>query len=130
MRIEPRYLFATAMAVTTLGLTGAIPAVAQPAPAAESKMAPAETSIPFVNMGGIRDWQAVDDTTLYVQDNGRKWYLARLLSPCTDLTFATGIGFETRGVNRLDKFGSVVVGGQRCPLASFIASGPPPAKKR
>ena len=52
------------------------------------------------------------------------------MAPCTDLTFATVIGFETKGVNRLDKFGSVVVSGQRCPLSSFVASGPPPPKAK
>jgi hypothetical protein len=87
-----------------------------------------ETSIPFADMGGIRDWKAIDDSTLYVQDIRRNWYIAKLIQPSPDLTFATKIGFETKGTNQLDKFGTVVVGGQRIPLTSFVASGPPPAK--
>ena len=124
MRIESRFIFATLMAATAFAMTGGVQAAEQ------AVQAEIETSIPFVDMGGIRDWQAIDDSALYVQDSGRKWYLAKLMAPCTDLTFATVIGFETKGVNRLDKFGSVVVSGQRCPLSSFVASGPPPPKAK
>ena len=76
------------------------------------------------------DWRAIDDSSLYVQDASRKWYIARLIAPSPDLTFATSIGFETKGTNQLDRFGSVVVGGQRIPLTSFIASAPPPPKAK
>lgn len=130
MRIESRYVFATLMAATAFVMTGGVHAAEQAVRAEEAAAAAAETSIPFANMGGIRDWSAVDDTTLYVQDSSRNWYLAKLLAPCTDLTFATTIGFETKGVNRLDKFAAVIVSGQRCPLSSFVASGPPPRKGR
>lgn len=126
MRIEPRFILATALAATAFVMTGGVHAAEQ---AVQAETA-AETSIPFVDMGGIRDWQAIDDSSLYVQDSRRAWYLAKLLAPCTDLTFATTIGFETKGVNRLDKFGAVVVNGQRCSLSSFVASGPPPPKAR
>lgn len=126
MRIEPRFILATMMAATAFVMTGGVRAAEQ---AVQAETA-TETSIPFVDMGGIRDWQAIDDSSLYVQDSRRSWYLARLIAPCTDLTFATTIGFETKGVNRLDKFGSVVVNGQRCALTSFIASGPPPPKAK
>lgn len=130
MRIEPRYILATVMAATAFVMTGGMQAAAQAVKAEEGKVAAAETSIPFADMGGIRDWSAIDDTTLYVQDIRRNWYIAKLIAPCTDLTFATTIGFETKGVNRLDKFGAVVVGGQRCALSSFVASGPPPPKNK
>ncbi|MBO9574921.1 MAG: hypothetical protein J7494_04215 [Sphingobium sp.] len=130
MRIDSRYIFATVMAAIAFVMTGGVQAAEQAVKAEEARIAPAETSIPFANMGGIRDWSAVDDTTLYVQDSSRNWYIAKLLAPCTDLSFATTIGFETKGVNRLDKFASVVVSGQRCQLASFVASSAPPAKPK
>jgi hypothetical protein len=126
MRIEPRFIFATLMAASAFVMTGGVQGAEQ---AVQAETA-TETSIPFVDMGGIRDWQAIDDSALYVQDSRRSWYLAKLLAPCTDLTFATVIGFETKGVNRLDRFGAVVVNGQRCALSSFVASGPPPAKNK
>jgi hypothetical protein len=124
MRLESRFVLATLLAATGFVLTGGVQAAEQAVRAEEA--AAKEASIPFANMGGLRDWKAVDDETLYVQDVRRNWYLAKLLAPCTDLTFATTIGFETKGVNQLDRFGAVIVRGQRCPLRSFVASGPPP----
>jgi hypothetical protein len=133
MANQSRFLFATMMSAAAFVMAGGLHATAQAVRAEEGQAAsgaPQETSIPFVNMGGIRDWQAVDDDTLYVQDIGRKWYVAKLNGACTDLTFATSIGFETKGVNQLDRFGTVIVGNQRCAMGSFVASGPPPAKKK
>ncbi len=63
-------------------------------------------------------------------DIQRNWYIARLAIPSPDLAFVTSIGFETKGTNQLDRFGTVVVGGQRIPLASFVASAPPPPKAK
>jgi hypothetical protein len=89
-----------------------------------------EMSIPFVSHGGIRDWRAIDRDTLYVQDLGGHWYRAELLSSCFDLPYAEAIGFDASGTDRFDRFSSVIVRGQRCPLQSFVASGPPPKKER
>jgi len=130
MKIEPRFIVATLMATTAFVMTGGVRATAQAVAAAEGRAVGKETSIPFVDMGGIRDWQAVDDSTLYVQDVRRNWYVAKLNAPNSDLMFVTTIGFETKGTNQLDRFGTVVVGGQRIPLTSFVASGPPPAKPK
>ncbi len=126
MRIEPRFIIAALAAASAFVMTGGMHAAAQ-AIAAEQAIGK-ETSIPFADMGGVRDWKAIDDSTLYVQDIRRNWYIARLAQPSPDLTFATKIGFETKGINQLDKFGTVVVGGERIPLTSFVASGPPPVK--
>lgn len=128
MKIESRFIVATLMAMSAFVMTGGMRATAQAVAAAEGRGK--ETSIPFANMSGIRDWQAIDDSTLYVQDVRRNWYIAKLMTPSPDLVFATTIGFETKGTNQLDKFGTVVVGGQRIPLTSFVASGPPPAKPK
>lgn len=89
----------------------------------------AEASIPFVNQRGIRDWQAVDSDKIYLQASGGQWYLATLATSVPDLPFAQAIGFETKGIDRLDRFGSVVVAGTRYPLKSLVESGPPPRKK-
>lgn len=89
-----------------------------------------QASIPFVNHNGIRDWHAADDRTLYVQDSRRNWYRASLMGPCSDLPYALGIGFETRGIDRLDRFSSIRVGRDRCPIESLTRSAPPPAKAK
>lgn len=108
----------TAAAVAASAMVGA----AQAAPTAQA-------SIPFVNHGGIRDWRALDRDTLYVQDSRRNWYRAEMLGPCLDLPFAHAIGFETRGIDRFDKFSNVVVGRQRCAVQSLVRSEPPPSRK-
>jgi opacity protein-like surface antigen len=89
-----------------------------------------QASIPFVNHGGIRDWRAADHDTLYVQDQRRNWYRAELFAPCLDLPFAHAIGFETRGIDRFDRFSSIRVRGQRCAVQSLVRSEPPVIERR
>jgi hypothetical protein len=96
---------------------------------AAAPLKPAEARIPFVNHGGIYDWEAAGRDTLYIQDVHRKWYRASLMGTCLDLDFARAIGFESGATDTLDRFSSIVVRGQRCPITSLIASGPPPRKE-
>jgi hypothetical protein len=106
----------------------ALIAVLAACPAAADTLAPAprETGIPFVNHHGILDWKVGDRTTLYIQGNDRKWYRATLLDSCRNLNFATRIGFDTGPSNMFDQSSYVLVEGQRCPVQSVVASGPPP----
>lgn len=123
-----RLAFATAMAGLAFVASGGVGAAQQAEVAATAR--PAEASIAFANKGGVRDWQASGDDKIFIQDSGGKWYLATLASSSPDLAYATAIGFETKGVDRLDRFGSIVVAGTRYPLASLVESGPPPPKKK
>ncbi len=120
---------AFATAAMALALAGGVGANAQ-APAGAPATAGAEVSIPFVNRGGVRDWQAVGDNKVYIQDSQGKWYLVTLATSSPDLPFATAIGFETKGLDQLDKFGTIVVSGTRYPLSSLVASEPPPPKPK
>lgn len=113
----------------------AVPAADPPTPdphaaAVGSKPAPAEAQIPFANHGGIYTWQVLDDKTLLVQSQSRKWYRATLMSPCFDLPFTEKLGFQTNADGSFDKFGAVTVRGQRCPLVSLVESPPPPKKAK
>lgn len=94
------------------------------------KPAEKQASIPFVDSGSIRDYRAEGRDTLYVQDIGGKWYRAKLIGNCLDLPFAQAIGFDARGTNTFDRFSSIIVRGQNCPLTSLVASGPPPKNAR
>ncbi len=126
-----RFAFATAMAAFAFTVSGGVRAAEQAIKAEEASVAKAgEVSIPFVNHSGVRDWQAVGDDKLYIQDSQGKWYLATLATPAPDLSFATAIGFETKGIDRLDKFGAVVIAGTRYPLNSLVASAAPPPKAK
>lgn len=88
----------------------------------------AEASIPFVNHGGIQDWRAQGDSTLYVQDQHRQWYRATLISPAFDLPFVETIGFDARGTDTFDRFASVLVRGRSYPVTSLVKVDGPPAK--
>ena len=121
MRHRTSSLAVAGLAVLALAGFASAPAAAQGA---------AETSLPFANQGGVRDWQADGDSKIYVQDASGKWYLATLAVPAPDLPFATKIGFETKGADRLDRFGVLIVQGARYPLSSLVQSGPPPAKSK
>lgn len=101
-----------------------------PAAPMAQKSATAEASIPFVNHGGVWNWQADGSRGVYVQDQHRRWYYAKLMGNCFDLPFANAVGFETRGIDTLDRFGTVIVRGQRCPITSFTHSDGPPAKAK
>jgi hypothetical protein len=91
-----------------------------------------ETSIPFIGTIGLYNFEADGDRGVWLQDQQRRWYYARVLGPCTGLPFATRIGVDTRfGGNQLDRTGTLLVDRQRCHIDSLTASnGPPPKVKK
>ncbi|HEY0412793.1 MAG TPA: DUF6491 family protein [Allosphingosinicella sp.] len=107
-------------------------AAALTAPAAASPPAPPpageEARIPFADFGGIRDFHAVGDDVLYLQDRARNWYRARLFGPCFGLPWALRVGIDTRGSSSFDRNSAVLVDGERCRIESVTRSGPPPKK--
>jgi hypothetical protein len=85
-----------------------------------------EVSIPFADHGGIWNWRAVGRDTLLIEARGGKWYRAKLMSPCFELPFAEAVGFKTNPTGDFDRFSSIVVRGQRCPVISLTETAPPP----
>jgi hypothetical protein len=97
---------------------------------ASEKTTTPQAQIPFVNYGGINDWQADHDKGLWIQDNHRKWYYASLMGPCSGLGFATSVGFDTAPFGTFDRFSSVIVPGWgRCIVQTLTSSDGPPAKQ-
>ena len=109
----------------------ALAALLAPVPALARHEVPIgqETSIPFLSFNAIRSFRAIDRDTLYLQDLQRRWYRAELFGPCLDLPFAQAIGFDVRGTNRLDRFSTVLVSGDRCQIQSLVRSEEPPTRK-
>jgi hypothetical protein len=97
-----------------------------------------EVSIPFANHRNIRDWQADKDQGLWIQDERRNWYYAKLLGPCYNLDWALHIGFDTGGSSSLDKFSTIIVPDPaytrgreaRCQFTSLTRSDAPPPKPK
>lgn len=110
--------------IKTLALIFAV--MASPAAAVAAK-APAD-EIPFVNFGGIRNWTANDDNTLYVESSQGQWYQVALAFPCSGLPFALRVGVDTGGFDTLDSFSNIIVDGQRCPVASVTQIASPPTR--
>jgi Family of unknown function (DUF6491) len=99
-----------------------------PATPAAPNTPAAEASIPFADHDGIYNWQVIDDRTVLIQGQNRKWYRASLMSRCFDLAFAERLGFESNPDGSFDKFSSITVRGQSCPLTSLVDAPPPPRK--
>jgi Family of unknown function (DUF6491) len=100
----------------------------QPAAASAPTAAP-EARIPFAKTN-LWNWQVVDDKTVLIQDQSRRWYKATLFGICTNLAFANRIGFDSNPGGTFDKFSSLLVRGQRCPLSSLVKTDPPAKKAK
>ncbi|QCB56810.1 hypothetical protein E5675_03285 [Sphingopyxis sp. PAMC25046] len=98
-------------------------------PTEEKRALGVEASIVFPSDSSIRNWQADRGRGIWIQDRQRNWYYGIFAGFCRDVDFAQAIGVETRGAGRLDKFASIIVRGERCPLTSFVTSAPPPSKR-
>jgi Family of unknown function (DUF6491) len=113
-------------------------AAALAAPASAKKPTPhvwpelgVETQIVFPNYGAIRNFEADGNDGLWLEDRQRRWYYAEIIGGCLDLNFAQAIGFDTRGSPTFDKFSTIIVRGERCPLVSLVtAEKPLPRKER
>lgn len=88
-----------------------------------------EASIPFPSYGTVRNFEANGDDGVWIEDQQRNWYYASILGPCTDLNFTQVIGIDTRGTAQLDKFGAIIVKGQRCAISSFVTANKPLPRK-
>jgi hypothetical protein len=91
-----------------------------------SDAAPQRTTIPFADLGNIRDWQAANADEIYIQAMNRDWFRATFWAPCQSLPFSTGIAFVTEPNGRLDSFSSILVEGERCWFKTFERSDAPP----
>jgi hypothetical protein len=97
-------------------------AAAASAPAAEARIAFSDRS--------IWSWQVIDNKTLLIETNSRKWYKASLFSSCTDLPFAERVGFKANSDGSFDRFSALVVRGQHCALTSLVETTAPAKKSK
>jgi hypothetical protein len=124
-RLNMKRNLALSLAAMLLPLSAA----AATEPAQEPRQLGVESSILFPSDSTIRNWRADRDRGIWIEGRRGEWYYGTFAGFCRDLDFAQAIGVETRGAGRLDKFASIVVRGERCPLSSFVTSAPPPSKR-
>jgi len=84
--------------------------------------------IDFAGAGGIRDWHAENDSSIYLMDRAGHWYLALLSGPCWGLRFNRAVAFETDVSGRFDTFSTVRTRNHRCHVDRIVRSPRPAAK--
>ena len=115
-----------AFALATMALAGSAAGLGAPA---DTPKKASDVSIPFVSHGGVKDWRAVDDHTLYIEATGGQWFKATTMGDCIGLNFADKIGFDGGGTDTFDKFSRLIVRGQPCPIETLVKVDAPPASK-
>ena len=84
-----------------------------------------EGDISFPAYGGIRNFRADNDKGVWLEDRQRNWYYASFIGPCPEIRFAQGIGIDTRGSPRFDKFSRILVGKNSCAIATLVTADKP-----
>jgi hypothetical protein len=103
-------------ALVSLGLIGLVACV--PAPLARN----GETAIPLIGSHGVLEWRAASERLVDIRGFDGKWYQARTMAPCPRLLAASTLSYEVNGPDELDRHGSLLVEGWRCPLESVTRS--------
>lgn len=85
----------------------------------------ADDYLSFADMGGILNFKPNGDEGIYIEGRNREWYYAQFFAPCYDLRFHEQIGFVIDSTGDLDRFSSILVGGQRCYFKSFERTDKP-----
>ncbi len=116
------------MAPALLAMTVAAPAMAQDKSARELGV---ETTIPFADSNGIRNWEVgpVGSNAIFVQDIRRDWYRVELAGPCMDHRGSFQLVYKTGPMGRFDSWTKVASSdfpGQWCSVISIKTSAPPP----
>jgi hypothetical protein len=86
----------------------------------------------FADMNGVRDWRpdpAADDEAILIQGRNGDWFRATFSAPCPELKFAHAVAFVTDTLGNLDRFTSIIVGGERCHFRTFERTGDPDERR-
>jgi hypothetical protein len=109
--------------VLGISLAAPLSAIAAPPVPAEAL----ESSIPFADRGGIRNWQADGSKGVWIQATGGKWYYASFSSPCNGLPFSEGLRFVPEPTGDLSRWSSIrLAHAERCFFRSLQPSDGPP----
>jgi len=110
--------------IFALGLT----ALSACAATAGQALGPGETAIQFASNGGIRDWYADNERSIYLMDRSSHWYLATFTNVCSLLPSAQTIHFQVSPNGTFDRFSWITTEDSYCQVASVRPSVAPAAK--
>ncbi len=105
-----------------LVLAGLVPLFSIQAASADDSSADArpQATIHNVNLGGIRDWRAIDSRSLRVTSSRNRVYLVELSHPCHSLRFANTVAFMPEPNGNLTRFSSLIARDERCWFRSIV----------
>lgn len=106
-------------------IAAATPVSAKPLALQTSPDLGVEAQILFPNLGAIRNFEADGNDGLWLEGPQQRWYYAEIAGGCQALNFAQGIGFDTLGSPRFDKFSVIIVEGERCRIGSLVTAEKP-----
>ena len=101
-------------AVAACSIAGVAHAATTPQAAADN-----QASVPFVDFGGVQDWRVTNAGDLLLQGTAGNYYRAQLMGACPSLGSSMRIGIPGGAMDQLDRFSSIYVGGEPCPLKSL-----------
>lgn len=87
-------------------------------------------TIPFADLGAIRDFRPIGDEALLIEASGHRWYRATFYGRCIGLRSAENVAFMTEPGGSLDRFSAIYVDGRPCAFRSFEPTEPPAKKER
>ena len=90
---------------------------------------PSSRGGPHPAHGSFLEWVADGQRGVFIRGDTGRWYYARTQARCPRLRPTASVRFVAPGGN-LDRFGSLVVEGWRCPLASVVEAEAPPGHER
>ncbi len=82
--------------------------------------------IPFADRGGINDWRATNERTIWLHSRTGQWFKAEMLGIRDGLRFAERIAYRAQPDGSFDDRSAVIVGGRACRVQSLVKSDPPP----
>ena len=97
-------------------------------PMGANRLAGGETIIPFAANGGIVDWHATNNQSIYLRDRAGHWYYVTLAAPCPNLPFNPNISFSTDASGNFDRFSTIITPNYRCSVQSIVRSETPVGK--
>jgi hypothetical protein len=112
---------------TLFGAAAALLLAASPA-AVPAQRIGTQTAIDFAGGGGIRDWHAEDEQSIYIMDRMGRWYHATFSHRCARLPNSGTVHFETDALGRFDHFSQVHTSWGTCQVDRIVRSHAPAAK--
>ena len=102
-------------------------ATAGSAVAATPTIAPKEATIRYAASGGIRDWHADDERSIFLRDRTGRWYQAHFYGVCPGVRHSPSIGVKTDRLGAFDRFGAITTYRGLCSVSSVVRAAKPAA---